>query len=76
MRRAAHAPFLSHRKEFAALVDKFLRGAEISRRQRCGPWLDATLRESRRRAKLPPSCKLLPVRPEMAPCAARRISTT
>jgi pimeloyl-[acyl-carrier protein] methyl ester esterase len=29
MRRAAHAPFLSHRKEFAALVDKFLRGAEI-----------------------------------------------
>jgi pimeloyl-[acyl-carrier protein] methyl ester esterase len=25
MRRAAHAPFLSHRKEFAALVDKFLR---------------------------------------------------
>jgi pimeloyl-[acyl-carrier protein] methyl ester esterase len=29
MRRAAHAPFLSHRKEFSALVDKFLRGAEI-----------------------------------------------
>jgi pimeloyl-[acyl-carrier protein] methyl ester esterase len=29
MRRAAHAPFLSHRKEFATLVDKFLRGAEI-----------------------------------------------
>src|SRR5882757_5867098 len=29
MRRAAHAPFLSHRKEFAALVDKFLRGAEL-----------------------------------------------
>jgi len=29
MRRAAHAPFLSHRKEFAALVDNFLRGAEI-----------------------------------------------
>jgi pimeloyl-[acyl-carrier protein] methyl ester esterase len=29
MRRAAHAPFLSHRKEFAALVDKFLRGAEV-----------------------------------------------
>jgi len=29
MRRAAHAPFLSHRKEFAALIDKFLRGAEI-----------------------------------------------
>lgn len=27
MRRAAHAPFLSHRKEFAALVDQFLRGA-------------------------------------------------
>ncbi len=29
MRRAAHAPFLSHRPEFAALVDKFLRGAEV-----------------------------------------------
>jgi pimeloyl-[acyl-carrier protein] methyl ester esterase len=29
MRRAAHAPFLSHRGEFAALVDKFLRGADI-----------------------------------------------
>jgi pimeloyl-[acyl-carrier protein] methyl ester esterase len=29
MRRAAHAPFLSHREKFAALVDKFLRGAEI-----------------------------------------------
>jgi len=29
MRRAAHAPFLSHREEFAALVDKFLRGAEV-----------------------------------------------
>lgn len=29
MRRAAHAPFLSHRKEFAALVDKFLRGADV-----------------------------------------------
>ena len=29
MRRAAHAPFLSHRKEFAALVAKFLRGAQI-----------------------------------------------
>jgi pimeloyl-[acyl-carrier protein] methyl ester esterase len=28
MRRAAHAPFLSHKKEFAALVDQFLRGAE------------------------------------------------
>jgi pimeloyl-[acyl-carrier protein] methyl ester esterase len=28
MHRAAHAPFLSHRKEFAALVDQFLRGAE------------------------------------------------
>jgi hypothetical protein len=27
MHRAAHAPFLSHRKEFAALVDNFLRGA-------------------------------------------------
>jgi pimeloyl-[acyl-carrier protein] methyl ester esterase len=27
MRRAAHAPFLSHKAEFAALVDKFLRGA-------------------------------------------------
>jgi hypothetical protein len=29
MRRAAHAPFLSHRGEFAALVDRFLRGADI-----------------------------------------------
>src|ERR1700730_13344953 len=29
MRRAAHAPFLSHRKEFAALVDQFLRGADV-----------------------------------------------
>jgi pimeloyl-[acyl-carrier protein] methyl ester esterase len=29
MRRAAHAPFLSHRGEFAALVDRFLRGAHI-----------------------------------------------
>jgi pimeloyl-[acyl-carrier protein] methyl ester esterase len=29
MRRAAHAPFLSHRAEFEALVDKFLRGAEV-----------------------------------------------
>jgi pimeloyl-[acyl-carrier protein] methyl ester esterase len=29
MRRAAHAPFLSHRREFAALVDKFLRGADV-----------------------------------------------
>jgi pimeloyl-[acyl-carrier protein] methyl ester esterase len=29
MRRAAHAPFLSHRVEFAALVDKFLRSADI-----------------------------------------------
>jgi len=28
MHRAAHAPFLSHKKEFAALVDQFLRGAE------------------------------------------------
>ena len=29
MRRAAHAPFLSHRAEFVALVDKFLRGGEV-----------------------------------------------
>jgi pimeloyl-[acyl-carrier protein] methyl ester esterase len=29
MRRAAHAPFLSHRGEFAALVDRFLGGADI-----------------------------------------------
>ena len=29
MTRAAHAPFLSHRKEFAALLDRFLRGAEV-----------------------------------------------
>jgi pimeloyl-[acyl-carrier protein] methyl ester esterase len=29
MRRAAHAPFLSHRGEFATLVDRFLRGADI-----------------------------------------------
>jgi pimeloyl-[acyl-carrier protein] methyl ester esterase len=29
MRRAAHAPFLSHRGEFAALVDKFLRSVEV-----------------------------------------------
>jgi pimeloyl-[acyl-carrier protein] methyl ester esterase len=29
MRRAAHAPFLSHRSEFAALVDRFLRGADV-----------------------------------------------
>jgi hypothetical protein len=29
MRRAAHAPFLSHRGEFAALVDRFLRGTDI-----------------------------------------------
>jgi pimeloyl-[acyl-carrier protein] methyl ester esterase len=29
MRRAAHAPFLSHRREFAALVDRFFRGADI-----------------------------------------------
>jgi pimeloyl-[acyl-carrier protein] methyl ester esterase len=29
MRRAAHAPFLSHRREFAALVDRFLNGADI-----------------------------------------------
>lgn len=30
MRRAAHAPFLSHRKEFATLVERFLRGADVS----------------------------------------------
>jgi len=29
MRRAAHAPFLSHRAEFVALVDNFLRGGEV-----------------------------------------------
>lgn len=29
MRRGAHAPFLSHRKEFAALVEQFLRGEEV-----------------------------------------------
>jgi pimeloyl-[acyl-carrier protein] methyl ester esterase len=29
MRRAAHAPFLSHKREFAELVDRFLRGAEV-----------------------------------------------
>jgi pimeloyl-[acyl-carrier protein] methyl ester esterase len=29
MRRAAHAPFLSHRREFAVLVDRFLRGAAV-----------------------------------------------
>jgi pimeloyl-[acyl-carrier protein] methyl ester esterase len=28
MRRAAHAPFLSHRKEFASLVEQFLRGVQ------------------------------------------------
>jgi hypothetical protein len=32
MHRAAHAPFLSHRTEFAALVDRFLRGVEIHER--------------------------------------------
>jgi hypothetical protein len=32
MRRAAHAPFLSHRSEFAALVDRFLRGADVQER--------------------------------------------
>jgi len=37
MRRAAHAPFLSHRKEFAALIDKFLRGAEIHEDTRPDP---------------------------------------
>jgi pimeloyl-[acyl-carrier protein] methyl ester esterase len=30
MRRAAHAPFLSHRAEFAALVGQFLTGAKAS----------------------------------------------
>jgi pimeloyl-[acyl-carrier protein] methyl ester esterase len=30
MRRAAHAPFLSHKKEFATLVERFLRGADVS----------------------------------------------
>ncbi|MFL6602862.1 MAG: pimeloyl-ACP methyl ester esterase BioH, partial [Steroidobacteraceae bacterium] len=29
MRRAAHAPFLSHKREFAELVDRFLRGGEV-----------------------------------------------
>jgi pimeloyl-[acyl-carrier protein] methyl ester esterase len=29
MRRAAHAPFLSHRKEFAAILEPFLRGDEV-----------------------------------------------
>jgi pimeloyl-[acyl-carrier protein] methyl ester esterase len=29
MRRAAHAPFLSHRKEFTAVLDRFLRPGEV-----------------------------------------------
>jgi pimeloyl-[acyl-carrier protein] methyl ester esterase len=29
MRRAAHAPFLSHRKEFTAILEPFLRGDEM-----------------------------------------------
>jgi pimeloyl-[acyl-carrier protein] methyl ester esterase len=29
MRRAAHAPFLSHRKEFTAVLERFLRAGEV-----------------------------------------------
>src|ERR1700736_1508453 len=36
MRRAAHAPFLSHRSEFAALVDRFLRGADVQEGRMAG----------------------------------------
>ena len=41
MRRAAHAPFLSHRKEFAALMDTFLRGAETHDTSAASSTLDA-----------------------------------
>ena len=41
MRRAAHAPFLSHRKEFAAVVDRFLHGDDIQEGRVAGDGTEA-----------------------------------
>jgi pimeloyl-[acyl-carrier protein] methyl ester esterase len=47
MRRAAHTPFLSHRKEFATLLERFLRAGEAQ----TGPSEGATSTKKRMKAR-------------------------
>jgi pimeloyl-[acyl-carrier protein] methyl ester esterase len=52
MRRAAHAPFLSHRKEFGELVDKFLRGAEVHESVPRAPAKGAQARPAKKKKRI------------------------